>query len=137
MSKPEPDPQPPPPARPEPAPPFPPSHELDPRTLPFDPFAEYDRLGRKQPHRLSIAALTMKFPGMLRRTRVVPLSAVVEEASDGEGEYALVKCPCGASPIIRREIEKCPGCDRWYYLVIRVYVVYGAMEMPPLPTTAA
>lgn len=104
---------------------------------PGGPFAEYDTLDRKQPRRhglpdylLLIARIA---PGRVRR---VPSSAIEDEGLDDElGDFAFVNCPCGARPVVRDDLEKCNGCERYYVLVERgrVYLTYGAMSPPELP----
>lgn len=96
-----------------------------------DPLADYDRLGRKQPTRMSFLHLVRAIPGLPGRLGRVPAAAIVEQGNDGIGEYSLVQCPCSAHPIVRPSIAKCDGCERYYvsYGVV-VMVAYGEMNIP-------
>lgn len=99
------------------------------------PFTDHDSFGRQLPTHIGIGHyLLMIARSEPARVRPVPPGGVVEEGVDDEG-YALVACPCGARPIARERLAKCEGCERWYVYVDarRVFVVYGAMEPPPLP----
>jgi hypothetical protein len=63
-------------------------------------------------------------PGRVKR---VPAVSIVEENED----EVLVKCPCGARPVIERRLGKCASCERWYaYVGDMVYVTYGEMGVP-------
>jgi hypothetical protein len=68
-------------------------------------------------------------PGRVRR---VPARAVVESGLDGEGFFSLVTCPCGARPVARIQLKKCPGCERHYVDIAEgtVYVAYGDGPLP-------
>lgn len=104
------------------------------------PFAEFDLLGRKQPHRLGLPSYLLLIARLdPARVRRVPSSAITEEGQDETGEFSFVGCPCGAHPVAAAEMVKCSGCERYYVEFERgaVYVVYGAMEPPPLPGGAA
>lgn len=92
------------------------------------PLAKRDHLGRKQPHRLSLADFIVAIPGMAGRTRRVPAAAILELTETEETATALLRCPCGAQPIATPEAVKCSGCER-YYVVLgdSVLVIYGAM----------
>jgi hypothetical protein len=97
---------------------------------PHDHTGEYDRLDRKEPVVMDNAHYMLYLPGLKQRTRRVPGRAV-EFGEDDEGDYAFIECPCGAKPIARAGIEKCPGCERRYLLTGKgPLVVYGDMEPP-------
>lgn len=99
---------------------------------PHDKTSLYDRLDRKDPGRPTFAHYALWMPGLLHRMRPVPARAVDEYASDDDGDFALISCPCGAKPIARAPIEKCPGCERYYTILggKRAIVIYGAMTVP-------
>lgn len=102
------------------------------------PSSTYDRLGRKQFTRSSFWTMLRWIPGLLERAVVIPASAVEEQGSDELGDYCLVKCPCGARPVARPCIDKCPGCERYYVVSPdggRVIVAYGDMEVPKPPAS--
>lgn len=92
---------------------------------------------RLTPRRLSFADYLTPFlarsPG---RVRKVPISAISEDGTDSEGDFAFVACPCGAHPVVRSQIAKCDGCERWYIVpeLGAVFVIYGDMEPPPPPS---
>lgn len=99
------------------------------------PFAEYDFLGRKQPHRLGLADYLLLIARIdPARVRRVPSTAIAEEGADEIAEFAFVDCPCGARPVVRQTLEQCKGCERWYVLFEQgvVFVTYGEMAPPPL-----
>lgn len=98
-----------------------------------------DRLGRKQPRRLGLPDYLLLIARLdPNRVRAVPARAIVEEGLDGDGEHALLDCPCGAHPIVRASLDKCSGCERHYALSGPglVWVAYGAMPVPENPATA-
>lgn len=100
------------------------------------PFAEYDTLDRKQPRRHGIPDYLLMIARIEpARVRRVPSVAIEDEGTDDAGGFAFVNCPCGARPIVRDDLEKCKGCERYYVLVStgRVYLTYGAMSPPALP----
>lgn len=87
------------------------------------------------PRRLGLGDyLSAALQGSWDRVRRVPGSAITEDGVDDEGDFAFVACPCGAHPVVRDKVEKCPGCERWYLLVAlgSVWVIYGEMT-PPRP----
>jgi len=100
------------------------------------PFTDHDTLGRQVPTHIGIGhyllTIARSEPG---RVREVPNSAIQETGED-ESPYAMVSCPCGAHPVVRATLAPCAGadCERWYLFLDarRVFVVYGAMEPPPL-----
>lgn len=98
-----------------------------------------DRLGRQQPRPLGVGSLLGAGIALMaqrqgddcsNRVRRVPRKAVVDVGDDDDGAFAFVTCPCGARPIVRGGLTKCPGCERWYTFHVRVYVVYGDMDVP-------
>lgn len=98
---------------------------------PHDHTAEYDRLDRKEGHWVGFPHYLLHVDLLKRRTRKVPLRAVAEYGEDEDGEFALIECPCGAKPIAKTDIEKCPGCERYYLLTGKgPLVLYGDMEPP-------
>lgn len=101
-----------------------------------DPFAEFDYLGRKVPHRIPLPAYLLMVARIEpARVRRVPPRAVVENGVDEAGDFALVACSCGHRPVVRAELAKCSACERYYTLIDdgSVYVTYGEMAPPPLP----
>lgn len=98
------------------------------------PFAEYDRIGRKQPMRMHVP-FWLLFIAKLDpdRLRQVPTEAIVEEGYDEIGRFACVQCTCGKGHIARERLEQCAGCERWYSSVEpgAVFVTYGNMVPPP------
>lgn len=98
----------------------------------------YDRLGRVEPRQFPITTLLGAVPGATARMRRVPGTAVVEERVQEGAEDVLLSCPCGRQPAIpRRDLTKCPGCERWYFWAIQVWVLYGEMEPPAIPAGEA
>lgn len=92
----------------------------------------YDHLGRRQPRRLSIATLlgTARYTAS-ERLRKVPAAAIVGAGDDDSGDFSLVSCSCGHRPVVRIDLNKCPGCERWFMVTGgQVWVVYGDMEPP-------
>lgn len=67
------------------------------------------------------------------RVRLVPVGKV--ELSLGPNP--IVDCPCSSLATVEVEpnrIVKCANCERYYLQHgIRVLVLYGEMELPPLP----
>jgi hypothetical protein len=103
------------------------------------PFTDHDGFGRQLPTHMGIGHYLLLCAKLdPTRVRTVPRGGVVEEGVDEES-YALVACPCGARPVVRPRLVRCEGCERWYCYVDgrRVFVVYGAMEPPPLPSSPA
>lgn len=95
------------------------------------PFAKYDHLGRKQPHRLSLASIVLAIPGMASRTRRVPARAIVELAAAEEGSTAMLHCPCGGRPVVTSAAAKCRGCERYYFVLgDNAFVICGEMTPP-------
>lgn len=95
----------------------------------------FDRLGRRLPRKLPLTNyVELAMRSKPERVREIPRSAITEDGVDEEGHFAMVTCPCGRHPIARYQIEKCPGCERFYLLVAPlVFVLYGDMEPPALP----
>lgn len=101
----------------------------------------YDGLGRPQPRRMFTVPGCLMMIARIEPARVrrIPVSAIAEEGVDDNGGFSMVACPCGAKPVAQERLAKCPGCER-YYVHVRVgnvYVVYGAMEPPPLPGSSS
>jgi hypothetical protein len=93
---------------------------------PHDRDSEYDIHGKVD---LGLAFRT--YPALVARMREVPARAVTEEGDDDEGAYSLIVCPCGQKPIVRSELRKCEGCERWYLRFERAaWVLYGDMDVP-------
>lgn len=106
---------------------------------PTGPFDQFDAIGRKRPQRLTIAHYLLEVARIdPERVRRVPAAAIEEEGVDEIGEFSYVKCPCGMRPVVRPTLEKCTGCDRNYVHIDlgAVYVAYGNMAPPPLPTVS-
>lgn len=85
-----------------------------------------DRLGRGQLRPFDTLPWVLRLAARDGRVREVPGAKVVEERED----EALVECPCGHRPIVERTLRQCPGCQRWYILMRRVWVVYADMPVP-------
>lgn len=105
---------------------------------PRDSWATYDELGRKQPWKFGFMRILRAIPALAERVAVVPPRAVVEQGTDEKGPYSLIECPCSAKPVARVEIEKCPGCERYYACVPesdKVIVAYGDMDVPGAPAS--
>lgn len=98
---------------------------------PHDRVGEYDRLDRRDPALPTVPLFVLAIPGFKQRTRLVPDSAVAEYGEDDDGEFALLDCPCGSKPVVRRRLERCQCCERYYMLGRgRPLVFYGAMTPP-------
>lgn len=97
------------------------------RLPPLDP--------RVMPHRMGIGPflkpLLMNAPP--ERVRYVPVGKV--ELSLGPNP--IVNCPCSNLATVEIEkdrLVKCSNCERYYLQYgIRILVLYGEMELPPLP----
>lgn len=95
----------------------------------------YDLCDRQQPRHIGLPDYLLLVARIEpARVRLVPKTAIPEDGHDDDGPFAFVACPCGARPIVRAPLERCPSCERYYCLVFpRVFVTYGAMAPPPLP----
>jgi hypothetical protein len=97
----------------------------------------YDLVDRRIPRRLGLPDYLLVVARIEpARVRKVPSRAVVDDGHDDDGAFAFVDCPCGAKPIVRADLGKCSGCERYYVLVGSgsVFLTYGAMTPPPLST---
>lgn len=98
-------------------------------SLPRDPFATYDRLGRKQPQQLGWMTFFRRWPGLLDAFRPVPNQAV-----DFSQDAPVVDCPCDPIRKVVTEIGSlvsCEGCNRSYFgLPTRVLVTYDVGVEP-------
>lgn len=97
---------------------------------PHDRDAEYDIHGKVE-RKIGLDLAFRRFPALVARMRQVPARAVAEEGEDDQGRFALMTCACGQNPIVRSELTKCDGCERWYLLLERSpWVLYGDMDVP-------
>lgn len=95
-----------------------------------DPYAEYDLLGRKQPHKMRISNFVRAIPHLASYfTGQVPATSVTQpEAFESrQAGVAVVQCPCGASTEVPHDSAvNCSGeCSRMFWnFAGRVRVAY-------------
>jgi hypothetical protein len=95
----------------------------------------YDAVGRRVPRQLGLPEYLLLVARIEpARVRRVPARAVVDDGIDDDGEWAFVACPCGAQPVVRRALEKCRACERYYVFISPgfVFLSYGSMTPPEL-----
>lgn len=97
---------------------------------PHDRDSEFDVTHGKVPKKIDIGLAVRAIPGLAGRLREVPARAIAEEGEDEHGRFALMTCACGQNPIVRSELTKCDGCERWYLLITGPWVLYGDMDVP-------
>lgn len=97
---------------------------------PHDRDSEYDHHGKVE-KKIDLGLAFRTYPALVARMREIPARAVTEEGDDDDGAYSMIVCPCGQKPIVRPELRKCEGCERWYLRFERAaWVLYGDMDVP-------
>jgi hypothetical protein len=76
-----------------------------------------DRLGRRQPRKLSVFTFLRAIPGLAVQFRDIPEDFWALDVNDEGYSEAAISCPCGATPRVELgTLQEC-SCERFFLFV--------------------